>query len=216
MSKALSGEMVEICRSLWMRNMLAGADGNISCRCEDGKLLITPSGRVKSRLNVKDILAMDISGESLSKGHVSSEKEMHLAVYRHCLKAKAVIHAHPPFAVAWSVARPRQKFLPTNVLSEVILACGDIPIVPFAFPGTAKLGEALVDFLPEYRIMILARHGALSWGESLEEAWRGMERLEHAAEILYRAEQLGGVTFLSDEEERILREMRQKKGDTSY
>ena len=196
--------------------MLAGADGNVSCRSEDGKLLMTPSGRVKSHLNPQDILTLDDSGESPDGERLSSEKDMHLTVYRHCPPAKAVIHAHPPFAVAWSVARPEQRFLPTNVLSEVILACGDIPIVPFAFPGTAGLGEALSDFLPRHRVMILARHGALSWGESLEEAWRGMERLEHAAETLYRAEQLGGLTFLSEDEERVLRQMREKKGDVTY
>ena len=216
MTLPLAAEIVEICHNLWMRNMLAGADGNISYRSEDGRLLMTPSGRVKSRLNPEEIVVLDDFGESPVGGRPSSEKEMHFMVYRHCSVAKAVIHAHPPFAVAWSVARPEQKFLPANALSEVILACGDIPIVPFAIPRTVRLGEILRDFLPQYRVMILARHGALTWGESLEEAWRGMERLEHAAEVLYRAEQMGGLTFLSKEEECELRRRRKEKGEITY
>ena len=196
--------------------MLAGADGNVSCRLEDGSLLMTPSGRVKSRLKPDEILTLDSSGQCPPGSRPSSEREMHLSVYRCCSRARAVVHAHPPFAVAWSVARPQQKFLPTAALSEVILACGDIPVVPFAFPGTAQMGEALAGFLPRYRVMILARHGALTWGESLEEAWRGMERLEHAAEILYRAERLGGATFLSEAEVKRLRRMREEIGDTTY
>ena len=211
---SLSAEMVEICHSLWMRNMLAGGDGNVSCRLEDGKLLMTPSGRVKSRLRPEEILTLDANGQGSIGGRPSSEREMHLAVYRHCPLAKAVVHAHPPFAVSWSVARPERAALPAGALSEVILACGDIPIVPFAFPGTVQMGEVLADYLPQHRVMILARHGALTWGESLEEAWRGMERLEHAAEVLYRAEQLGGVTLLSEEEQGELRKMRAKMGDT--
>ena len=209
-------EIVEICRSLWMRNMLASTDGNVSYRREDGNLLMTPSGRIKSRLKPEEIVTLEPSGQSSCGGRPSSEREMHLAVYRHCSVARAVVHAHPPFAVAWSVAHPDQTLLPTAALSEVILACGDIPIVPFAFPGTARMGEVLVDYLPRYRAMILSRHGALTWGESLEEAWRGMERLEHAAEILYRAHQLGGLTFLSKEEEGELRRMREEKGETTY
>ena len=119
---------------------------------------------------------------------------MHLAVYRSCPEARAVVHAHPPTAIAWSLARPGLDFLPSDALPEVILAAGSIPFVPYARPGTAAMGEVLAPFLPENRLMVLARHGALAWGGTLEEAHNGMERLEHACQILKAAGELGGAT----------------------
>ncbi len=196
---------------LYQRNMLAAADGNISFRVSDREILITPSGVSKAFMSYDKMALITLDNEVLV-GDASSERLMHLQVYKSCPEAKAVIHAHPPTSIAWSIAEPELKYLPSNCLSEVILACGDIPFVPYARPGTQNMGDNLKDFLPEYRAMILSRHGALTWGESLEEAWRGMERVEHSAEILYRAQLLGGLTSLPSEEISILREMRSKMG----
>lgn len=154
----LSAEIVEACRRLHARNMLASADGNVSVRVSDEEILITPT------------------------------------------------------AIAWSVARPELAELPSKCLSEVILACGRIPIVPYARPGTQLMGENLAPFLPECRVMILSRHGALSWGESLDEAYNGMERVKHSAQILRDAVALGGLTELPAQEVEALRELRHQLG----
>jgi L-fuculose-phosphate aldolase len=140
---------------------------------------------------------------------------MHLAVYKKCPKAKAVVHAHPPTAIAFTVARPEMKELPAEALSELILAAGKVPVAPYARPGTAAMGEVLEPFLPASRVILLARHGALSWGEDLEEAYNGMERLEHISQILKSAEELGGITSLPREEVEVLRAMRAKMGERS-
>jgi L-fuculose-phosphate aldolase len=138
---------------------------------------------------------------------------MHLQIYKSCAKAKAVVHAHPPTAIAWSIARPELEKLPADCLSEVILATGDIPFVPYARPGTEQMGQVLTSFLPRYRALILRSHGAVAWGEDLEEAYRGMERIEHSAHILFMAEKLGGLNKLPDEEIHYLYELRKKIGD---
>jgi len=192
--------------------MLAAADGNISCRVNDDRVLITPSGMAKAYMRSEEMALMRLDGHVL-KGKPSSEKLMHLEVYRQCPQAKAVVHAHPPTAIAWSIAQPDLAFLPSHALSEVILSCGDIPFVPFARPGTQAMGDHLSNYLPQYRALILSRHGALTWGESLEEAWRGMERIEHSAEILWKAHTLGGLTFLPDEEIAALKAIRQRIGN---
>ncbi len=191
--------------------MLAAADGNISYRISDSEILITPSGVSKAFMKPKDMAVINLEGEVL-KGQPSSERLMHLAVYRASEQARCVVHAHPPHAISWSVARPAMKELPAECLSEVILACGSIPVVPFATPSTNEMGDHLLPFLPDYRVMILARHGGLSWGESLDEAWRGMERLEHSAQILWLSETLGGLTMLPDEVVKRLRDMRKNIG----
>ena len=204
--------MVETGRCLYARNMLAAADGNISVRFADSQILITPSGFAKGRLRPDQMARMDLEGRIL-EGNPSGERDMHLAIYRSCAKARAVVHAHPPHAVAWSLARPELTELPADSMSEVILGAGKIPVVPYARPTTSQMGESLAPFLPASRALILARHGAVCWGESLEEALNGMERLEHSAQILWLAESLGGAKPLPLAEVAVLKEMRKKIGD---
>ena len=204
--------IIVIAQRLHQRNMLAAADGNISCRVNENMVLITPSGVAKAYMKPEDMALITLDNQTL-QGKASSEKLMHLEVYQQCPEAKAVVHAHPPTAIAWSIARPDLEFLPSNALSEVILSCGDIPFVPYARPGTQAMGDNLKHFLPQYRALILSRHGALAWGESLEEAWRGMERIEHSSEILWKANTLGGLTYLPDDEISALRTMRKHIGN---
>ncbi len=205
-------QIVAIARRLHQRNMLAAADGNISWRVSENEILITPSGLAKAFMSPAQMALITLNNELLI-GSASSERLMHLEIYRQCQKAVAVVHAHPPTAIAWSIARPDLRHLPAESLSEVILACGDIPFVPYARPGTIEMGTALPSFIPKYRALILSRHGALAWGEDLDEAWRGMERIEHSAEILWRAQQLGGLSILPAEEIAVLRSMREKLGE---
>ncbi len=213
MKRGEAAEVIcEVCRRLHARNLLAAADGNVSALLDDGTILMTPTGRGKGWLNPAEMARVTVDNQVL-EGSPSGERLMHLEVYRRCPKAKAVVHAHPPTAIAWSVARPDLKELPSDSLSEIILAVGSIPFVPYARPGTQTMGDQLAPFLPHKRVLILARHGALSWGESLEEAYHGMERLEHSAQILKSAVELGGLTSLAPDEVKALREMRAKMGD---
>ncbi len=209
--KTPRSQIVEICRRLHGRNMLAAADGNVSYRVSDDEILFTPTGVNKGFIDESELAVVTIDN-LVKQGNPSGERLMHLEVYRRCPDARAVVHAHPPTAVAWSVARPDLKELPSECLSEIILAMGKVPIAPYARPGTQSMGDVLAPHLPGSRVMILARHGALSWGEDLAEAYNGMERLEHSAQILKAAHDLGGITNLDPGEVAVLREMRKNMG----
>ena len=204
-------QIIEVCKRLYQKNLLAASDGNVSYRISDSEILITPSGLPKAFLKPEDLCLVDISG-NIHLGKPSSERLMHLQVYKSCPEANAVVHAHPPHAVAWTIAFPSDEELPNTSLAEIILATGKIPIVPYARPSTQDMGDQLLPFVKDCRVMILARHGGLSWGESLQEAWMGMERLEHAAQMLFFASRLGGLTHLPNEEIEILKEMRKQIG----
>jgi L-fuculose-phosphate aldolase len=208
----IKNQIVRFCSLLHQKNMLAAADGNVSYRVSDNEILITPSGVPKAFISVEDIAVITLDNKIVS-GNPSGERLMHLEVYKKCSKAKAVVHAHPPSAIAWTVAYPRLKELPSTSLSEVILAAGRMPIVPYARPGTLDMGTNLHPYLPESRALILSRHGALCWGESLQEAYCGMERVEHSADILYRAKNLRFLTQLPRKEVAALREMRKSMGE---
>ena len=155
---------------------------------------------------------INLNGDVLA-GNPSSEKLMHLEIYKSSPVAKAVVHAHPPTAIAWSIAAPELAQLPGDCLSEVILATGNIPFVPYARPGTEQMGLVLKPFLPKHRALILRSHGAVAWGADLDEAYRGMERIEHSAQILATAKQLGGLHPLPKEEIEYLYELRKKIGE---
>lgn len=194
------------------KNMLAACDGNISYRYDDNTILITPSGKPKFLLEEKDIAVIDINGKVI-EGNPSSEMLMHLEVYKMRADAKAVIHAHPPTAVAYSIAHPDAEEIPGKSFSELILAVGKLPIVPFQMPGSLEMGTALHPYVKNSKVMVLARHGAISFGEDLVEAYNGMERLEHSCEILLKAKCFGAVTELDDQTIDQLYSMRKKIGD---
>jgi L-fuculose-phosphate aldolase len=210
--ETIKKQMIAVAKALHGKNMLAAADGNISYRISDDEIFITPSGKPKALVKPDDIAVINLKNEILS-GTPSSERLMHLAVYENCPQARCVIHAHPATAIAWSIARPDLTELPSGCLSELILAAGRVPIAPYARPGTKTMGDVLKPFLPASRIIILARHGAITWGEDLQEALNGMERLEHTATILLHATQLGGITFLPEEEIVELHAMRKIIGE---
>ncbi len=207
-------QIIEICHILHRKDMLAAADGNVSIRLDSERITITPSGKNKQFLNVRDLAIVGIRGDVIS-GYPSSELDMHLAVYRTISEAAYVIHAHPPTAIAWTIARPDLTHIPVESLSETILGLGEIPIVPYQRPGTRDMGDAIVPFVKKHRAMILARHGAISWGESMMEALNGMERIEHSCKILKSAHELGGITNLDPQEIMHLRAMRTHLGPVS-
>ncbi len=211
MSDALLDALLDAGRRLHAAGLLAASDGNLSVRLPNGLIAMTPSGVPKSRLRREDLAHLTLEGEVVA-GRPSSERAMHLAIYRAVPQARAVVHAHPPTAIAWTLARPELQELPSAGLPEVILAAGRIPIVPMALPGTEAMGTNLLPYLPAHRLLVLARHGGLCWGESMDEAAGGLERLEQVAEILWKAETLGGAKPLPDSDLAELRALRTKLG----
>lgn len=205
-------EIVEVCHQLYLQGMLAACDGNVSVRLDDSRLLITPSGVHKGHLDSGHFAVVDFHGNTVA-GHPSSELAIHLAVYRACPEARAVIHAHPPAAIAWTIAHPDSTELPSGAMSELILAVGQVPIIPYKRPGSTASADALLPYITRSKVCLLSRHGCLCWGTSLSEATWGVERLEHAAKTLSYAQTFGGITSLPQQEIDQLHELRAKLGD---
>lgn len=132
---------------------------------------------------------------------------MHLAIYRAREDVNAVVHAHPPVATAFAVAGIG---LPGNVLPELAVQVGEVPVVPYATPGTEAMPDAIAPFLPNYDAFLLANHGATTLGCTLAEAHQRMESLEHSANILLTARLLGRVNALGADDARVLEVARQR------
>ncbi|MGE5250220.1 MAG: class II aldolase/adducin family protein [Bacteroidota bacterium] len=185
--------ILECGRACYERRLLSSSDGNISVRLGDGGLLITASGIAKGRMQPDDILQMDLEGDLLSPTpgrRASSESAMHLEVYRQRPDVRAVIHAHPPFATALTVAGLE---FPGDVLPEVMLALGEVPVTPYATSSSYHNADAIRPFIKAHDALLLSQHGSLTVGRDLEQALNNLERLESVAEVFWLARMLGDV-----------------------
>jgi L-fuculose-phosphate aldolase len=197
-----------ICRMLHQKNLIAGMDGNVSVKCGVG-LLTTPSGVNKGFLRMDQIITVDWEGRLLQgEGQPTSEIAMHLAAYRLRTGVNAVIHAHPPLITAFSIAGVS---LEEFILPEVVLSMGLIPTAAYATPTTLDVPVSIQGLIERYDALILERHGALTVGQDLMEAYNRMEKLEHSALVILTALQLGKVRQLPPQEVEKLIQLRHSK-----
>ena len=115
MSDPIREKIILLCQRLNQKNYLASADGNISFKISDSEILITPTGMNKAEMTASQMAVITIDNKIVS-GNPSSERQMHLEVYRSCPVAKAVVHAHPPTSIAWTIARPELEELPSECM----------------------------------------------------------------------------------------------------
>jgi L-fuculose-phosphate aldolase len=211
----LREEIVRIGQLLWQKNYLAAGDGNISARLGSDHLLATPTGLSKGFLKPEQLLVTDMQGVKVrtfapeaSDLEPSSELKMHLEVYRQRPDVMAVVHAHPPIAIALSIAG-----IPVApcLFPEVMLTLGYIPVAPYATPGTWEVPEAVRELVRTHDAIILERHGSLTTGHDLFDAYLKQERIEHAAEITYHLKMLGSQGAMpAPDAEKIIELARQK------
>lgn len=191
----------EVCRAgrrLAERGLIAGSDGNIAARCGPDRVLVTPAGRDKGELEPGDLVEVDLAGRVVrGSAPPTTELAMHLAILAQRPDAGAVVHAHPPVATGFAVAG---RVLGDGSLAELVAQFGTVPVVPFGAPGTPELGERVRPFVREHDALLLANHGAVTLGPTVEAACWRMESLEQGARILLVARLLGGARPLTPEE----------------
>jgi L-fuculose-phosphate aldolase len=187
--------IVDVCRRLYERGLVAGHDGNVSVRLPNGLILVTPAGISKRSLAPDDLVVVDGAGSVQGSGRPSSEIGMHLRIYERRPDTLAVVHAHPPTATGFAVAG--EGFM-APVLPEVILQMDEVPLLRYATPGTDAVADSIEQCLMAgHSAFLMANHGATTLGATLTEAHQRMESLEHAARILLTARLLGRVNELS-------------------
>ncbi len=202
----LAQAIIDIGQRLARKGFIAGADGNISARISATEILVTPSGLPKGELAPEDLVHVDLSGKQLrGVRRPSSELLMHLYVYQKRPDIMACVHSHPPTATAFAAAGIE---LPPDILPEVILVVGAIPLTVYAATGTDELPRALAPHIERNDAFLLRNHGLLTIGRSLSEAWARHETVEHYAKIIHLAKQLGNVHPLPEAEVRRLEAMR--------
>lgn len=206
----LRRELCDIARLVYDKGLVAGTDGNVSVRITGDRLLISPSGSCLGMLEPGDLVLIDFSGRVITgRGKPSSERWMHISAYSERPDVAAVIHAHPPATVAFTVVGVEMD---PCALPEVILAFGRVPVTAYATPATTEGATVVRDLIKRHDALVLDRHGSITVGKDLREAFFKLEKLEHGAHTMLLAHQLGQARRLPPEEIAKLGALREALG----
>jgi len=176
----------DIGRDLFLAGVVSSHGGNMSVRMGD-RILITRRGSMIGRLHASDIIETGLEENDAGVALASTEIGVHRAIYRHTA-ALAIIHTHPPYAIAQSLVR--DEIVPID--SEGSYLLHKVPVVAAELTaGSAEVAAMLPKWLKEYDIVMLRGHGPFAIGHLLEEAYQLTSVLEMSAKILTFAHGLG-------------------------
>jgi len=200
-TRGLERDLAHTIRRLYERGLVSGVGGNASVLLPSGKqILITPAGYFKGGVAAGDLVRVKLEGNVVGKGRPSSELATHLEAYRLRKDVMAVVHAHPPTAVALMTAG-----VPIPVMTpEHAVMIGSLEAVGFATPGREG-ARAVRESIKRCDVVGIRNHGFFSFGTDLHEAASRLEVLEESAKIFLAGRQVGGISGLKDAEIRRIR-----------
>ncbi|MFH0760263.1 MAG: class II aldolase/adducin family protein [Bacteroidota bacterium] len=189
-------QITEIIGRIYRRGLTTTTGGNISIRDDNGNVWVTPAGIDKGSLRPADIVCVHPDG-SVSGPHApSSEIPFHLAIYKARPDLKAIVHAHPPALVSFSIVG---AFPDTNVIPQARQVCGPIGYAHYELPGSQILGTVIAgEFAKGFNALILENHGTVVGGTDLNKAFERFETFEFVARILINANRLGKPNYLDE------------------
>ncbi len=203
-------QVVEVCRRMHEAGLIAGGEGNVSVRLSAVRLLVTPSGVNKGFLKASDLVATDLQGHPEGRGcKVSTEVKLHLAAYRARPDIGAVVHGHPPTAIAFTLAG---LSLDQRLVPESVVALGEVPTAAYATPASEDVAAGVERLLHEHDVVMMERHGSVCVGPNVYAAYDRLESLEHTAKISFLARSLGPPRPLSDGEVARLHRLAEVQG----
>src|SRR3954453_10721961 len=204
----LKEQICEIGRRLYNRGFAAANDGNITVRLNDKELLCTPTMVSKGFMKPDDVCKVDYEGKQLAGNRRrTSEVLLHLAVYKNRPDVNAVVHCHPPHAACFRVAH---EPIPKCVLPEADFLLGEVPIAKYATPGDQRLPNTIIPYVKDCNTILLANHGVVSWGATVEGAYFNTEIIDAYCKILLLAKQLGRVNYFSEQHTAELMEFKKR------
>ena len=181
---ALREEICLLAKSLFDRGLTHGSTGNISARTDDGGLLVSPTGTSFGRLDPARLSRFDAAGNHISGDTPTKEMPLHTAFYDTRSTAGAVVHLHSCHSVAWSLMpdADEDNFLPP-LTPYAIMQLGKVKLLPFFLPGAPAMGEAIRGLAGKRSAVMLANHGPVVAGKSVEAACNAIEELEETARL---------------------------------
>ncbi|MFM9843559.1 MAG: 3-oxo-tetronate 4-phosphate decarboxylase [Dongiaceae bacterium] len=179
----LRESIVRYGRSMFERGLTFGSSGNISARLEDGWLM-TPTNVALDRLDPARLARLDSNGKLLSGDAPTKESFLHIAMYRQRPNSGAVVHLHATHSVAVScLADVNPEDVLPPVTAYYVMRVGSLPLVPFHPPGDPTLADAVAKLAGKHHAVLLANHGPVVAGTSLDAAVGAIEELEETARL---------------------------------
>ena len=200
-------EIIEIGKRLYLKNLTVATSGNISIKTDKG-IYITASGSSLGSLKKEDIVLTDLEGNEISQGKASSEKKLHVAIYKLRPEINAIIHTHPVYLTSFAVCHKKLK---EPIMSENILYFEDIPVAKYAMPSSDELVENTIKHLIKKDVVMMANHGAIAIADNIENAFSRMETAEYYAQVSIFSKLVGNPIYLSKKEVKELIYLKQKK-----
>ena len=201
-------QIIDICIEMIEKGFIIGTAGNVSARVKlpngEDAFLVTPSSVEYDKMGIEDIVLINSEGDTiLGKRNPTSEKRLHLAIYREREDIKAIVHSHAPYSTALSIAR-----MPIGpIVDEVIPFIGGCEVAEFGMAGTDEIAENAVEALGENLSVFIANHGNVACGATLDQAWTVCQQVEMAAMIQYKASLLGTIYAIPEDAEAAEREI---------
>lgn len=186
-------------------HMTAGTWGNISARIQGEELMaITPSGVDYDKISLEDIVIMDFNG-NIIEGNLkpSIEAPMHALILKYRKDVNAIVHTHSEYATSFAIAR---KPIPPCVEDMVQIVGGEVRVSEYYLPGTKELGIAVLEALEHRSAALLASHGSISIGKTLDEVLKTSIIVEKAAKQIVFAKLIGEPIELCVEDINYMRE----------
>jgi ribulose-5-phosphate 4-epimerase/fuculose-1-phosphate aldolase len=184
MSETTERDLIcRLAKSLFERGLTIGSSGNISVRLDDGWLM-TPTGSSMGNLDPNEISKLDLDGNLVSGKSPTKESFLHIAMYDERPDSGAVVHLHSTHSVAVSCLADIDK---KNVLPPItayyVMKIGKLPLVPYFPPGDINLARAVKEMASNHHAVLLANHGPVVAGKTLEDAVYAIEELEETARL---------------------------------
>lgn len=203
--KYLVNKIIDTGRLCGEKNYTPGYSGNISARYRDG-MLITTSGSANGYLTKNDIVETNSKGESVEKNKKpSSEKFLHLEIYKIRKDVNFVIHVHSPYLSSFASAN---QALMEPIMAENVFYFGGIPLAEYALPSSRELVDNTVKFFDRYDAVLMANHGFVIASSTIEDAYLKLELAESYAQVVLNTKILGGANLLTKEEEDAILKLR--------
>lgn len=189
-------QLVMIMNRIYQYGMTTTSGGNLSIRDESGDIWITPSGIDKGSLTRADINCVKPDGTILGPHKPSVELPFHRDIYRIRPDLRAIVHAHPPTLVAFSLAR---KIPDTHLVPDATLVCGNVAMAKYDVPGSEQLGKNIAEkFAEGHNTVILENHGVVCGSTNLFKAFMAFETLDFCGRLEIDAKKLGAPRSLTD------------------
>jgi L-fuculose-phosphate aldolase len=189
-------QLVAIMQRIYDNGMTTLSGGNLSIKDDNGDIWITPAGVDKGKLTPGDISCVHADGTKEGPHRPSSEYPFHRAIYAQRPDLRAIVHAHPPALVSFSIAR---QLPDTNIIPQAQQICGAVGYAPYALPGSEQLGANIAaTFAGGCNAVLLENHGIATAGSTLLNAFQRLETLDFCARTLLKARILGDVHTLDE------------------